>query len=134
MMYMAMIDQRVLDVIRVADVTRYLGEKGWRRREAFPRRELLVFDGPLDDAGEPIVATLPASDQFKDFQSGLTNLLRLLSQLEERSPSEIADELVRAARPARLGGSLPSSGGWPRIARLERRGFEYPTAAPPEIP
>jgi hypothetical protein len=132
MMYVAMIDQRLLDTIRVADVTRYLGEKGWRRREAFPRRELLVFDGPLDDAGEPIVATLPASDQFKDFQSGLMNLLRLLSQLEERPPAEIADELVML-RADRLDAPPPPSGGWPRAARLERRGFEYVSVAAQEV-
>ncbi|HEX2571322.1 MAG TPA: hypothetical protein VH877_17320 [Polyangia bacterium] len=123
MMSMMMVDQRLLDTIRVMDVTRYLGQKGWRRREAFPRHELLVFDGPLDDAGEPIVATLPASDQFKDFQPGLVNLLRLLSQLEERPPAEIADELV-TLRGERLGALPPVVDGWSRAPKTEGCGVE----------
>jgi hypothetical protein len=89
-----MLDERLLHAIRVTDVTSYLGEKGWRRRDGFPRPELLVFDGPLDDAGEPIVATIPASDRFQDFRPRLIELLRLLSQIEERPPAEIAGDLV----------------------------------------
>jgi hypothetical protein len=90
----SMLDERFLGAIRVTDVTSYLGEKGWRRRNEYPRPALLVFDGPEDDAGEPIVVTIPASDRFQDFRPRLRELIRLLSQLEGRPPAEIAGDLV----------------------------------------
>lgn len=94
MMFAPMLDERFLDAIRVTDVTSYLGEKGWRRRNDYPRPELLVFDGPADDAGKPMVVTIPASDRFQDFRPRLRDLITLLSQLEERPPEEIASDLV----------------------------------------
>jgi hypothetical protein len=94
MMLSLMVDERLLPTIRVTDVTSYLGEKGWRRRDGFPRPELLVFDGPPDDAGEPIVVTIPASDRFQDFRPRLIELIRLLSQIEARPPADIAGDLV----------------------------------------
>lgn len=94
MMSTAMLDERFLEAIRVTDVTSYLGEKGWRRRSDYPRPELLVFEGPEDDAGEPIVVTIPASDRYQDFRPRLRELIGLLSQLEERPPAEIAGDLM----------------------------------------
>lgn len=80
--------------ITLQDVTTYLGAKGWRRREAFPRSELIVFDGPEDDGGEAIQAVIPAGTAYKDFYVRLSELLGTLAVIENRSPDEIASDML----------------------------------------
>ena len=80
--------------ITLQDVTTYLGAKGWRRREAFPRPELIVFDGPEDDGGEAIQAVIPAGTAYKDFYVRLSELLGTLAVIENRSPDEIASDML----------------------------------------
>lgn len=76
--------------IGVEHVTAYLGGAGWKRRADFPRPEVLVFEGPPDDHGEPITAVIPSSASMRDYRVRLARLLDALGSLEERSPYEIA--------------------------------------------
>lgn len=84
----------IMDGIEIQHVTAYLGASGWRRRAAFPRPEVLVFDGPDDDEGEPIEAVIPSSTRFSDFRRRLEDLLNTLSILEDRPPLEIALDML----------------------------------------
>lgn len=79
-----------LDGIGVEHVTAYLGSTGWKRRADFPRPEVLVFDGPPDDEGEPITAVISSSTTMRDFRAGLARLVEALGSLEDRSPYQIA--------------------------------------------
>lgn len=83
-------DSALLEGIDLRHVTAYLGSSDWKRREDFPRKDLVVFDGPLADDGEPISAVLPAFDKGSDFRRRLAELLGTLAILEERPAHEIA--------------------------------------------
>ena len=109
-------DSPVLAGIELRHVTAYLGSAGWLRRADFPRPELIVFDGPPDDDGDPIQAVLPAADRTLDFRLRLSDLLRTLAVLEGRPGRDIALEmrspgvdriLARVLSDIASGGSIP---------------------------
>jgi hypothetical protein len=60
----AWIDPRI-DRVTVSDAQTYLLKKGWKL-QPFPGPELLVFQGPNDDDGEPILQVLPSSERLRD--------------------------------------------------------------------
>ncbi len=85
---------KLVGALEVSDLTSYLGAKGWRRRD-FPRDEVLVFSGPVDDEGEPVEVVFPASKQARDFQDRLRDVLTTLVALEERDGQSIVHEMLR---------------------------------------
>ncbi len=89
----ARVDPKFLDSIELPNVTAYLAGSGWTRRAAFPRTDLVVFDGPQDDEGEPITVVLPRDEASRDYRLRLGELLRTLSVIERRSEEEIAVDL-----------------------------------------
>src|SRR5438105_3704962 len=56
------IDPRINEVT-VAGARTYLQSRGWHL-QSYPRPELLVFEGPKDDNGEPIIQVLPSSERM----------------------------------------------------------------------
>lgn len=109
-------DDPVLGGVDLRDVTAYLANAGWVRRADFPRPELVVFDGPPDDNGDPIPAVLPAADRTLDFRLRLSDLLHALSVIEGRPARDIALEmrspgvdriLARVLSDIAAGGSIP---------------------------
>lgn len=112
-------DNPILDGIDLRRVTAYLGSTGWRRRTDFPRQDLVVFEGPLDDDGEPIPAVLPAMGDERAFREKLARLIDALSVIERRDARDIVLDM-RAPGVDRLfarllsdaaasGGSIPLS-------------------------
>jgi hypothetical protein len=75
------VDPRLRSV-QVADVRKYLLAHGWKSKP-YPRPELLVFEGPPDDHGEPIVQVLPSSEDFADYQLGLLELVTALAVIDD---------------------------------------------------
>jgi hypothetical protein len=88
------IDPRI-DRVRVADVQAYLEDRGWRL-QPFPRPELLVFGGPLDDDGEPILQVLPSSESLRDYRMRLEDLIGALGIIEERPASDVLTDILAA--------------------------------------
>jgi hypothetical protein len=86
------VDPRVARV-RVADVKTYLLNRGWRL-QPFPRPELLVFEGPPDDDGEPIVQVLPSSEQYRDYRMRLEDLIGALGVIEDRPASDVLTDIL----------------------------------------
>lgn len=84
----------ILDGIDVPHITAYLGASNWKRRANFPRKELVVFEGPPDDNGEPIEAVFPSSARFSDFRRRLVDLLEGLAVIENRPSIEIALDML----------------------------------------
>ena len=76
------VDPRVQQV-KVADVQRYLSKRGWKNKP-FPRPELLVFEGPRDDYGKPIVQVLPSAEDYADYRQRLIELITALAVIEGR--------------------------------------------------
>src|SRR4051812_17518501 len=83
----AWVDPRISSV-RVGDVVSYLTSRGWKPRP-YPLPELLVFEGPLSDDGEPIVQVLPSKESMLDFRMRVEELIAALSVLEDRPAADV---------------------------------------------
>lgn len=90
----AWVDPR-MERVRVDDVRAYLEAHGWVQKP-YPRPELLVFEGPLDDGGEPIVQVLPSSERLADYRLRVEELIASLSVLEDRPAVEVLGDLLSA--------------------------------------
>ncbi len=86
------IDPRVAQVT-VAEMQAYLLRQGWHR-QPYPRPELLVFQGPEDDLGEPILQVLPSAENFADYRPRLVELLSALAAIENRSATEVLNDVL----------------------------------------
>ena len=87
------IDPRVGSV-RVSQMCSYLLGRCWHLK-AGPASDLLVFEGPPDDDGEPIIQVLPASERYSDYRQRLIELITSLSVIEDRSPLEVLNDILR---------------------------------------
>jgi hypothetical protein len=107
------VDPRVASV-RAAGVQAYLSARGWKR-VPFPGPELLVFEGPPDDDGQPITQVVPASEHLRDFRLRVEELIGALSVLEGRPPGDVLTDMVMAgsAAPPPLSGTEPKDAGTP---------------------
>jgi hypothetical protein len=55
----------------------------------------LVFQGAVDDEGNPIQLVLPSQNTFEDSYRLLTKAVNLLAVIEDKSPQVIIDLLTR---------------------------------------
>ncbi len=95
------IDPRIAQV-QVAGVRAYLQQRGWTL-QPYPGPELLVFGGPLDDDGEPVIQVVPSDESMLDYRMRIEELIAALSVLEDRLPTEVLADLLHAASgPPRL--------------------------------
>jgi hypothetical protein len=76
--------------LKVADVVSYLQQNGWQT-VTHPNPRLLVFQGAVDDAGNPIQLILPSQNTFEDSDRLLTKAVNLLAVIADKSPKEIVD-------------------------------------------
>lgn len=95
----AWVDPRI-DRVSVDNVRDYLLSHGWQL-QPFPGPELLVFEGPKDDDGEPIVQVLPSSERLRDYRMRVEDLIGALSIIEGRPAVEILLDML---------GSMPING------------------------
>jgi hypothetical protein len=59
----------------------------------FPGPELLVFAGPDDDDGKPILQVLPSSERVRDYRMRVEDLVGALAIIEERR--DILTDMLR---------------------------------------
>lgn len=90
----AWVDPR-LEMVTVSGLCSYLLARGWRQR-TYPGPELLVFEGPADDDGRPIVQVLPSSERMLDFRMRAEELIAALGALEERPARDVLEEVLAA--------------------------------------
>jgi hypothetical protein len=95
MNHSAWVDPRV-QLVRVAGVRSYLLDRGWKL-QSYPGPELLVFGGPTDDNGEPILEVLPSSERMRDFRLRVEELIAALSVIEDRPAGDILNDILLAA-------------------------------------
>jgi hypothetical protein len=84
-----------LPLVRAADARAYLVSRNWHL-QPYPSPELLVFEGPTDDDGQPIIQVLPSSEQMRDFPLRVEELIAALSILEDRPPRDILSDILKA--------------------------------------
>jgi hypothetical protein len=80
-------------VIRVGDLRAYLLSRGWKIKP-FKRPQVVYFEGPPDDDGNPLVLLLPSSEQLRDYSLRIEEILQTLSVLEQRPAAEIGRNIV----------------------------------------
>lgn len=97
------IDPRIAQV-QVGGVRSYLTQRGWIR-QPYPRQEVLVFAGPVDDNGEPMILLLPAVETLADYRMRIEELIEALSAVEDRPPVDIITDILQA------GSSSPAANG-----------------------
>jgi hypothetical protein len=95
------VDPRVQRV-RVADLQAYLLGRGWTLRPN-PNPNLLRFEEPPGTA-EPLFQMVPASERFADYRQRVAELITTLSEMEDRHPVTILDDILHA------GGARDGSG------------------------
>ncbi len=90
------VDPRI-ERVRVDDVRAYLLDRGWRL-QPFPGPELLVFEGPKDDDGEPIIQVLPSSERLRDYRMRVEDLIGALSAIEDRPAGDVLTDVLAPNR------------------------------------
>src|SRR5262249_53973411 len=91
------VDPRVRQV-RVANIRAYLLGRGWKMCPA-PNVKTLLLEAPTADGEEPLRLVLPSSEDFSDYSSLVAGLITTLSELEDRHPVEVLNDILgQAAR------------------------------------
>jgi hypothetical protein len=89
------VDPRI-DRVTVGNVRSYLLNRGWQL-QPFPGPELLVFQGPMDDNGEPIIQVLPSSEELRDYRMRVEDLISALSVIEDRPAVDVLNDILASA-------------------------------------
>ena len=87
------VDPRV-DKVRSADLRAYFLRKGWTLKPN-PNPNLLRFEEPAAGRRLPVFQLIPASDRFDDFRMRVPELITTLSELEDRHPVEVLNDILR---------------------------------------
>jgi len=95
--YRRWIDRRVR-TLRLADVTAYLHQRGWRELPP-ARKGFLIFQEPSGELvkGRPLCQFVPACETYDDYPLRMFELLTGLAEFEDRQASEVIDDILRLA-------------------------------------
>jgi hypothetical protein len=102
------VDPRV-NAVQVADLRAYFRGRGWELRPN-PNANLLRFERPADRGEPAVLQVVPASEQLADYRQRVTELITTLSELEDRHPVAVLEEIL-AAGGAGTGGAGPARAG-----------------------
>jgi len=80
------------------DIKQYLTKNGWKLAP-FKRPELLVFEGPMTDEGEPILQILPSSEKASDFALRARELISALGVIENRPGEDVLRDINKVRLP-----------------------------------
>ena len=95
------VDPRVAQ-LQVADLRAYFRGRGWYLRPN-PNANLLRFERPAANCEAALFLIAPASEQLADYRLRITELITTLSELEDRHPVAILEEMLGAGRSAHAG-------------------------------
>lgn len=104
--YRRWIDRR-FRTLRLADVTAYLRQRGWREL-APDRKGFLIFQEPTGELveGRPICQFVPARETYDDYPLRMFELLTGLAEFEDRQASDVIDDILRSAGRDLSGGAV----------------------------
>jgi hypothetical protein len=95
------VDPRVASV-RLADARAYLLGRGWKLRPS-PSRNTLLFERPGTGGAGPLLQALPSSEEFSDYSRHITDFLTVLSEIEDRHPVALLEDILRQSSAGDLG-------------------------------
>jgi hypothetical protein len=81
-----------LDELDLRDLRTYVEKSGWKEL-SYPSDRLMVFEGPENDDGKPIILSIPTKRGLRDTDDRLLDAINLLSAVEETSPYIIAQKI-----------------------------------------
>lgn len=81
-------DDPQVKVPALEKVISYVQRTGWKP-VSHPNQNLMVFQGPTDDLGQPIQLVLPRYTQLWDSSILLVKALNLIAEVEDKTPEEI---------------------------------------------
>ena len=93
------VDPRIQNV-RVADVQAYFLRRDWSLQPN-PNPNLLRFERPARGNGPPLFQMVPSSEEFADFRQRVAELITTLSELENRHPVAVLEDILAEHPPAR---------------------------------
>ncbi len=82
-----------LDEVTTSSLSRYLSVRGWIRQQDLDGSDL-IFQGPTDDAGDPIRIFLPTDENAYSRRSRLSDALAILSVVEKKDRDELLYRLL----------------------------------------
>lgn len=80
--------------LRKQDVEKYLLLHGWQQVE-HPNKKMQVFDGVLDDEGQPIRLVLPVTERFRDATLRIYQAVQTIAGVEDRSIASVAADIKK---------------------------------------
>jgi hypothetical protein len=90
------VDPRVARV-RVADIRAYFLGRGWKPGLS-SNPNLLRFEEATSPGQTPLFQMVPASEQSPDYCQRVTELITTVSELEDRHPVAILEDMLAAAQ------------------------------------
>lgn len=111
------VDPRI-EAVRIADLRDYFASRGWKLVPN-PNPNLLRFEAPAEGGGRSFFQMVPASEQFADFHQRIAELVTTLSEIEDRHPVALLNDILRAGEPGdgsqrrRRGETVRSEGNGP---------------------
>jgi hypothetical protein len=100
------VDPRIQNV-RIAKVQAYFVRCGWSLQPN-PNPNLLRFELPAEGNGPLLFQMVPSSEEFADFRQRMAELITTLSELEDRHPVAVLEDI--------LGEQPPTGDNGPRRA------------------
>lgn len=80
--------------LRKQDVEKYLLTHGWQQVE-HPNKKMQVFDGVLDDEGQPIRLVLPVTERFRDATLRIYQAVQTIAGVEDRSIAAVVADIQK---------------------------------------
>lgn len=84
----------LLQNIPVGNFVKYLRRYAWEPAKPY-KKGIQVFQGPLDNNGEPLEIVLPDDERSPDKEMYTASALNLLSVLNNQTPEDIAQQIQR---------------------------------------
>ncbi|MBI1915201.1 MAG: hypothetical protein HYS12_10750 [Planctomycetes bacterium] len=106
------VDPRIQNV-RVANVQSYFARRGWSLQPN-PNPNLLRFERLARGKGPPLFQMVPSSEEFADFRQRVAELITTLSELEDRHPVAVLEDILSEQ-------TLAGDNGPPRVGTATSR-------------
>jgi len=98
----------LLDGLSIDAVLVYLEQTGWTRVD-HPNDRIILLEGPLDDAGNPLQLILPRDRSLDDAKARLAETIDLLAVLRHVSPEAVVQRIIGSAETASSAKHKPST-------------------------
>jgi hypothetical protein len=85
-------DNSLLHTLSIDNFRIYLEQHGWIL-VYHPNKRLLVFEGPLDDNGEPIILAIPNQLKYRDAYDRFADAINILADLEQTSLEDVIQKI-----------------------------------------